>query len=360
MIVTNITEFNKIPFSAGSSEWDFERRRGCWHVVEHLTSCGLNVMPLRVDGSKAPAIKWLPYQLDEVPYSLLWSYFRNRYRDYGIGVICGVTSGHLEILDFDGPQLFEPWCQAAESILGDALYDMPVIQTPKGGYHLYYRCDPVGGNTKLAYSADKQIQIETRGQGGQAVMAGSPPRTHPKSKPYRLISGDFATIPKITESQRDRAFGVARSFDLSPPPEMTREQRLKEICGENIGAAGERPGDDFNSRGPSWEDLLSPHGWYLTRVVGGIGYWQRPGKTGDGFSATTGYCGDLLYVFSTNAAPFEGGKAYSKYAVYTYINHKGDWSQSARTLATEGYGRGILTRSEEEIHKCYEGITNEF
>ena len=58
---------------------------------------------------------------------------------------------------------------------------------------------------------------------------------------------------------------------------------------------------------------------------------------------------DLLYVFSSNAAPFEPEKGYSKFAVYALLNHGGDFTAAARALAAEGYGgqRGQTTTAKK-------------
>src|SRR5262249_15286789 len=102
--------------------------------------------------------------------------------------------------------------------------------------------------------------------------------------------------------------------------------------------AGNRPGDDFNRRA-SWDDILIPHGW--ARVGGGRDEerWCRPGKD-HGVSATTDHAGNgLLYVFSSNADPFEDSRGYSKFTAYALLNHEGDCSAAAAALRKQGYGR---------------------
>ena len=104
-----------------------------------------------------------------------------------------------------------------------------------------------------------------------------------------------------------------------------------------------RPGDDFNRRA-DWSAVLAPAGWKCLGRMGDKGIaWQRPGKGGLGLSATTGYCrsdsgNDLLYVFSTNAAPFESGHSYSKFGAYALLYHAGDYRAAYCDLATRGYG----------------------
>src|SRR5262245_57977198 len=126
------------------------------------------------------------------------------------------------------------------------------------------------------------------------------------------------------------------------------------------GAAGEAPlpprhdgrvspGDAFNKAGPEWDELLLPHGWELMWRRGRRAAWRRPGKTADGLSATTGVCsnehsGELFACFSSNAPPFEGPTSgricsvHSKFAVYTLLNHGGDFSAAAKALYDRGFG----------------------
>ena len=95
---------------------------------------------------------------------------------------------------------------------------------------------------------------------------------------------------------------------------------------------------------PAWDEILEPHGWRLHPSSNGKAHWTRPRKdTRRGYSATTGYCrsetsGDLLYVFSCSAPPFEPGRAYSRFTAYALLNHQGDFAAAAADLASRGYG----------------------
>jgi hypothetical protein len=98
-----------------------------------------------------------------------------------------------------------------------------------------------------------------------------------------------------------------------------------------------RPGDDFNARAP-WAGILEPNGWRLVHECDGTAYWRRPGKT-EGQSASTNHGGSgLLYVFSSSAAPFEAGRAYSKFGAFALLEHGGDFRSAAKRLAGWRFG----------------------
>jgi putative DNA primase/helicase len=99
------------------------------------------------------------------------------------------------------------------------------------------------------------------------------------------------------------------------------------------------PGDDFAAR-VDWFDtlLLGGIGWRRAGAKGEKTYLTRPGKQA-GVSATLNYSGkDNLYIFTTNANPFEPKKSYSKFAAYALLKHGGDFTAAARALAAAGYG----------------------
>lgn len=97
-----------------------------------------------------------------------------------------------------------------------------------------------------------------------------------------------------------------------------------------------KPGDDFNRRGAvQVPELLRSAGWVQ---VGQSENWTRPGKRG-GTSATWNHEGcEALKVFTSNAPPFEAGKAYGPYQVLAMLRHGGDFSAASRELRALGYG----------------------
>ncbi len=76
-------------------------------LAKSYRDAGISVIPLRLDGSKAPALpSWQPYQERLATDDELHQWFRY---PAGIGMVAGAISGGLEVLDFDDGTLFQPW-----------------------------------------------------------------------------------------------------------------------------------------------------------------------------------------------------------------------------------------------------------
>ena len=151
----------------------------------------------------------------------------------GIGRIGGPISGNLETLDFNRPGIYDEYEYLCDNNgLGDLVRSLPLVQTPKDGRHLYYRCEePVNGDLKLAYWwkpgtegvnkarlhhgewVEKAILIETRGDKGYAVAPGSPLTCHPTGNPYAPLRGMFTDIPTISAEERRALLSLARMMD---------------------------------------------------------------------------------------------------------------------------------------------------
>lgn len=299
-----------------------------YKAAQRLVDAGVSVIPIGTD--KRPAIdRWKPFQERLASVGELEEWFADG--QSGIAIVAGEVSGNIEILDFDDPSTIEPWTAMVEAIKPGLVNRLPMVKTPSGGQHIYWRCDPIEGSQKLAVSAEQKTMIETRGKGGYALIPPSPPWCHPEGKEYLLVQGELADIPTITEDERDILLNCARALTEYVEPERIYEPP------EDTTANGERPGDLF-AAAVTWKEILEPHEWKLISAHRKYGLWKRPGKIGDGPSATTGYNGaDLLYVFSSNAAPFEPQRGYSKFTAYTLLNHGGDFKKAAAALAAAGY-----------------------
>jgi hypothetical protein len=324
------------------------------------SDAGLSTLPIKPDGSKAPALSYWTHLQERLP---LPAEIRCNFRHgCGLAVIGGRISGNLEILDFDAQGLYEQFAVlCADHGLSELLERLPLVETPSGGHHLYYRCEtPVEGNQKLATfqvpeSTPKAFQrdgkwwkclIETRGEGGYAITYPTPADCHPDQRPYQLLRGSLTVIPVITAEQRATLLNLARAFnEYVEPSHVVDASSLK---GVNTHSGGLRPGDDYNQRG-DYQAVLKKHGWQLVGTLGVKSLWRRPDKVGPGISATSNHAGSgLFYVFSTNAGPFESMCAYSPFAVYALLEHDGDYVAAAAALAGEGYGEQLTKRGKRK------------
>lgn len=312
---------------------------------DRLHKHGLCVLPAYRDGgSKGVALDaWKEFQ-GRLPTDEERHAWRSRRHD-SICIVCGTVSGNIEMIDFDlGGEAFEPWCARVRAVAPGLIERLAIENTPSGGRHAVYRCQsPVAGNTKLAarrFAADgadevtlgtKQFKphkspdgmwhfdvtlIETRGEGGLFLCAPSPG--------YELIQGDLAAPPTITADERDILLHCAWELDEAPKAPVDGPRQL-------IG--GRRPGDDFNDRGDIRPVLLR-HGWTLMKE-GANELWCRPGKS-RGTSATLR--NGVFYVFSSNGAPFEPMRGYSRFAVVTLLEHEGNYKAAASALRRQGFG----------------------
>ncbi len=317
-----------------------------WHTH------GFTVVPVATDGTKRPAIAWKTYLTSRPTDTDITAWFSGGTYD-GLGIICGATSGNLEMLEVEGrathlvAELTQLMNDNGAGDLWNRLCTGYMEQSPSGGMHWLYRVDgPARPNTKLARRPKTDgpgvdVLIETRGEGGFTVAAPSAGRTHPTGKPWLALTGTPATVPVITADERDMLHAIANVLDAmpieAPPP---AQAPAGDPLGLATSALGTRPGDDYNERA-TWDQILGPHGWTKTKTLGRGYGWTRPGKSGrDGISATTGTHpdADRLYVFSSSTE-FETEKPYSKFGAYALLEHHGDHSAAAAQLAKDGYGR---------------------
>lgn len=309
-------------------------------AMEYL-GAGLSVLPARLDPKSPDLRSWKEYQQRLPSEAEVRAWF---VRERPMCLVTGAVSGNLEMIDFDcGAELFGPWLELVRGEAPDLVSRLVVERSMSGGCHVVYRCEgQVSENTKLAQRIvptpdDQPIVlygkthkprkvdgrwvvtltfIETRGEGGIFLCAPTPG--------YELEHGSFAELSVVTLAERDLMLHAAWSLtEVVPAAEPAR------IASDPCG----RPGDDYNERGDVRE-VLKKHGWALVRP-GENEYWRRPGKD-SGLSATLK--NGVLYVFSSNAAPFESQRAYGRFSVYALLEHGGDFVSAASALRAEGYG----------------------
>lgn len=357
-------------------------------IARSYLHAGLGVIPIKADGSKAPALTAGHKFLKERPQEHHLKQWFSR-GELGIGIPCGSVSGCLECIDFETVSAYREWLELVNAEAPGLLDMVNVCMTPghKGepGIHVRYRLDGrVPGSKKLAldYELDKDgkridaksglwetyASIETRGEGGYALAPGSPPSCHKSGGTYKYAGGRQLTdLAVLSHEQRGLLILAAQSLNRVPDADGEYPDKLRDT-----GGHGDlRPGDDFNQRGPSWAEILEPYDWVAVGTAGGVTRWRRPGKK-ESWSATTGLCraqdgAELLWVFSSSAAPFEPGKGYSKFRALAILKYRGDLKECARALGKEGYGESAAGKKEsskpkskyqEEVDKFWEWVAS--
>jgi putative DNA primase/helicase len=332
---------------------------GALDQAQSLLAARIGFLPIRADGSKAPAVdSWDPYKLRLPTGAEADDWFGNG-SGRGIAVIGGRVSGNLGILDSEYADFTQALCELVEAQEPGLIGCLPRVQTPgKGdtpGDHFYFRSPTPLATTKLAcLTADEALKrtgdpnrrtaIELKAEGGYVLAPGCPAACHPSGRLYRHVGGPFIEeVPTLTEAQVALLLSCARALNRTPGPKVEDYRGRGE---EEGGTRGTRPGDYFNRRA-DWRQILEPHGWVFVcergrlSSRGPVWYLRRPGKD-RGISATVGYCksetaGDLLCVFSTNADPFtipdgKDHQCFSKFAAHALLNHGGDFKAAARSL----------------------------
>jgi len=324
-------------------------------VAIQLLSLGYSVIPTNSD--KTPALSsWTRHQKQAMSVETVGKVFRN---GCSLAMVGGAVSGNLECLDFDKPDLFQPFLDTLGGISQELAASLVKQRTPSGGFHIIYRCESeIPGSQKLAldwievegpgeylckWRPGKKFKatecdgrwyiapamIETRGEGGYFLTTPSPG--------YHLLEHSLKATPVLTFEEKEILHSLSRSFsEKQEPPRYEK----------TITATGKRPGDDFNSKADEslWRNLLESEGWVFTgRVTSGGEHLARPGKR-KGTSATLK--NDCLYVFSSNAGLPLG--PHDAFGVYAHLKHHGNFSKAAKELGRKGYGRSRLERIEDQ------------
>ncbi|HSG61297.1 MAG TPA: bifunctional DNA primase/polymerase, partial [Pseudomonadales bacterium] len=318
-----------------------------------LANQGISVVPVATDGSKRPGIaSWKEFQERRPTTDELMRWFSAA---EGVGVICGKVSGNLEMLELEGRavadkmhlEIKELAISANLGHIWDRLNNGYVEMTPSGGLHWLYRIDgEVPGNTKLARRPGENggidVLAETRGEGGFVIVAPTNGTCHPSGGKWEMLAGSPASIPTLTVAERNELHRLFMTFDAIPKQDVITEQIKQK-------SEGLTPGDDYNAK-VTWDQILEPLGWKKIRTDSdGTVKWCRPGKD-FGISATSNYAGtDKFYVFSSSTI-FEPHRSYSKFAVFSLVEHQGDFSAAAKALRSLGYGQPRAELGTLEVH----------
>src|SRR5687767_6520480 len=111
---------------------------------------GLSVVV--TDKNKRSLFPWKKYQSSVITEGELKDQLSHDKAE-GLAIICGAISGGLEVVDVDLKNDVSGylWEQLFDALTDAGLIKiLKIAKTKSGGYHLYYRCEVIQGNQKLA------------------------------------------------------------------------------------------------------------------------------------------------------------------------------------------------------------------
>lgn len=304
-------------------------------IAKKYYDAGLNILPAS-SREKRPLCAWKKYIKQRPTFDEVFSSITNF---DALALVCGETSGGVEVIDFDQSAAAFPafWDIEKETCAGC------VVETSQsGGKHLIYRREDCGSSLKLASNKDG-VLIETRGRGGICIIS--------PSIGYTLERGDFTRLPVLSRGDCEKIFTTARSFD-----EIKKELRH---VGCNLARVEsvQNNGDSVAERlrnGYEWLDSLQRAGWLFLFENENYFYFSRPfqnvkGKIGGSFSKTDKF----FHCFTSNAPPLTVDTSYSPLQLIAALDFDGDESRAAKAYAPKCQG-GVI-----EILNDFEGVENE-
>jgi hypothetical protein len=123
---------------------------------------------------------------------------------------------------------------------------------------------------------------------------------------------------------------------------------------------GTRVGDKYNEASDARDrsaTLLRKLGWQIGRGDAEKTYCTRPNKE-RGISGTL-WSNGSFYCFSDNASPLDASASYSPFALYTIVEHNGNFKESCKDLASQGFGDAPNVSGLDRYGKAPRGHSNE-
>jgi hypothetical protein len=297
--------------------------------AKNYANKGLSV--ISTDNIKRSIPKWKDYQSKIATEHELEHMFSHP-KVKGLAVIAGAISGNLEIIDVDCKYGIK-WEEYSEKILDadPVLYGkLKIIKTVSNGYHIYYKCETIEGNQKLAERpatdeeltkspmAKQYVLIETRGEGGYVC---APPTTG-----YQPL--DSNDIPIITIDERDILLSIARSFT-----QVIENNVDDKNTDDNYEVT---IWDDFNNKNNVIK-ILEDIGWKQISIKDKMILLRRPGQTS---SATSGvYFTDTKIFFPHTTSSQFRNVGYTAYSITKLIKYNDNTAACLKDLQKKGYGK---------------------
>lgn len=203
------------------------------------------------------------------------------------------------------------------------------------------------GAYKERFASDPHVLavfVSPTGTGLKAIFRCDPERSHKQSfeAMEHYVIQNFGVTPdeKCSDSSRlcfvshDPELEEVENAEVIPYPPPRAEAPQPKPANPPTGEL--KPGDDFNARAQHLvPDLLRKHGWTHFRGK----YWCRPGKE-NAVSASWDVIPGVFHPFSNSPETRlpTNKEGFDAFALYTHLEHGGDFKAAARQLHRDGYG----------------------
>jgi len=223
---------------------------------------------------------------------------------------------------------------------------IPHQMTGGGGYQFFLRCPDPGKNKRLAWHPNpfkddkKEIVIETRAEGGYALIPPSLRIDGEKKTNYAWIFGDLFSVPTYSQKVAENLLEAARACSRveDKPALQNPETKPKQQTG------GESPGSEVDviqeyKRQNRIRDTLLRYGYTETRDSRFI----RPG----GKSASVRiYPSENRSTHFSSSDPMFGDAGHDPFDLYCYYEHNGDFKKAVKQAARD---MGIQYKSNSNV-----------
>lgn len=302
-----------------------------WDKLEwasQYAALGWRTVPIR-PGTKVPTLKGWQNAATTDPDTLR-RWFAGIYDQAGIGVATGQESA-VWVLDVDADHGGVVSLKDLVKLNG-ALPKGPKVDTPSGGFHLYFR-NPQGThvatNKNIGQLNGHKSGIDVRGDGGQVL---APPTIHPNGLPYMWTDNRDPWSIAVPEAP-EWLLQLVVPEQAAPPPAPAPQIPYHGMPSDSDLSAAEAI-----TKAHHWHSLLESDGWVQSGQSGTDTTWTRPGKDPRlGISAILHEPEGPLVNFSTEATNLCQGWAQGagdgwSYSIFGYLaatRHNGDRSALA-------------------------------
>lgn len=248
------------------------------------------------------------------------------------GIVTGFED--LECLDIDlkvfttAKEKVSFWTEFLQN-LKDNILDFDekfvIYKTKNEGFHIIYKNENVGGNTKLAsLKGHKEAVIETRGKGGYIFA-------YPENQVSKL---SYFDVQYISDDDRDILMSFSKMHNYIEEITLEPKKEKTEFIKSDI-----TPWQDYNQK----TDILDVVGSDFKIVANNNKQIviKRHGST----SAHSGYIykdSGNMYLFTTGTI-YPNEKLITPFIAFTYKFYNGNFSDSAKELYKLGFGSRIKT-----------------